>query len=59
MIALLTTTPTIMMIPMNEITLKVFAVTKRAQTTPIKPKGTENMIKKGWSNEPNWDARTI
>jgi hypothetical protein len=36
-----------MMIPMKETTLSVLPVTKRAHMTPMKPNGTENIIRKG------------
>ena len=42
-----TTMPTIMMIPMKDVTFSVVRVRKSAQMTPIIPSGTENMMMKG------------
>ena len=51
--------PTIMMMPMNDVTLSVVFVRNSAQMTPIMPSGTENMMTKGSSSERNWEAMTM
>ena len=54
-----TTMPTIMMMPMKDVVVRVVRVRNRAQMTPIMPSGTENMMMKGSRSERNWDAMTM
>ncbi len=58
-IALFTTIPISMTIPKNEFTFKVMPVSKNAQITPVKVKGTENMMMNGSSSYSNCAAMTI
>jgi len=54
-----TTMPTIMMMPMKDVTLSVVRVRKSAQMTPIIPSGTENMMMNGSRSERNCEAMTM
>ena len=54
-----TTMPTIMMIPMKDVTFSVVRVRKSDQMTPIIPSGTENMMMKGSRSERNCEAMTM
>ncbi len=51
--------PTIMMIPMNDVTLSVVLVRNSAQMTPIMPSGTENMMMNGSRSDLNCEAMTM
>ena len=57
-IALFTTMPVNMMMPIIATTLMVVEVRNIAHTTPIRPSGIVNRMTKGWTSDSNCEAIT-